>query len=101
MSPTAVRKFYLVSYDITSNKLRRKIEKALKNFGQRMQKSVFLCVLAGDQPNGMATALQHLLTNMIALQETGDSIVITGPICEKNFSFLLGNPCILKEYVLY
>jgi len=101
MNPIAACSFYLVSYDITSNKLRRKIEKALKNFGQRIQKSVFFCVLEGDQLNNMTAALQHLLANMIALQEIGDSVVIAGPVHEKNFSFLLGNSCISKKYVLY
>jgi len=101
MNPTAARNFYLVSYDITSNKLRRKIEKTLKNFGQRMQKSVFLCALAGEQLSSMTITLQQLLTCMIALQENGDSVAITGPIHEKNFSFLLGNPCILQDYMIY
>ena len=100
-NPTAVRNFYLVSYDITSNKLRRKIEKALKNFGQRMQKSVFLCALAGEQLSNMTITLQQLLTGMISLQESGDSVAITGPIHEKNFSFLLGNSCMLQDYMIY
>jgi len=101
MNPTAARNFYLVSYDITSNKLRRNIEKTLKNFGQRMQKSVFLCVLAGEQLSSMTITLQQLLTSMIALQESGDSVAITGPIHGKSFKFLLGNSCILQDYMLY
>ena len=34
---------YIVSYDITSNKLRRKIAKELENYGVRVQYSVFEC----------------------------------------------------------
>ena len=36
---------YLISYDITSNKLRRKIAKELENYGIRVQYSVFECSL--------------------------------------------------------
>jgi CRISPR-associated endonuclease Cas2 len=90
-----------VSYDITSNKLRRKIEKTLKNFGQRMQKSVFLCGLAAEQLARLIEALQHVLTQWNALQESSDSIILTGPLLENNINFLLGNSCILQDYVIY
>ncbi|MCR5093348.1 MAG: CRISPR-associated endonuclease Cas2 [Lachnospiraceae bacterium] len=36
---------YLVSYDITSDKRRRKIAKELENYGRRVQYSVFECEL--------------------------------------------------------
>ena len=36
---------YLVSYDIVSDKLRRKIAKCLENYGKRIQYSVFECDL--------------------------------------------------------
>ena len=36
---------YLVSYDITSDKRRRKIAKILENYGKRIQYSVFECDL--------------------------------------------------------
>lgn len=36
---------YLVSYDITSDKRRRKIAKILENYGKRVQYSVFECEL--------------------------------------------------------
>ena len=101
MNHTAARKLYLVSYDITSNKLRRKIEKALKNFGQRMQKSVFLCTLAPGQLKSMEDTLLLLLTHWSALQESTDSVIVTGPIERKNIKYLLGNPCLLEDFVIY
>ena len=36
---------YLVSYDITSNRRRRKIANILENYGKRIQYSVFECDL--------------------------------------------------------
>ena len=100
-NPTTARKLYLVSYDITSNKLRRKIEKALKNFGQRMQKSVFLCTLSPEQLKSMEDTLQLLLTHWIALQESSDSVIVAGSIDRKNIRYSLGNPCLLEDFVIY
>ena len=100
-NPTVALNLYLVSYDITNNKLRRKIEKTLKNYGRRMQKSTFLCALAGDQLRSMTDTLYYLLTSMIVLQACSDSVAITGPVPEKNFSFLFGNSCILQDYMIY
>ncbi len=36
---------YLISYDISKDKLRKKIAKTLENFGKRVQYSVFECIL--------------------------------------------------------
>ena len=101
ISPSAARNLYLVSYDISNNKLRRKLEKTLKNHGQRIQKSVFLCALAAEQLNALNTTLRCLLSLLSVLQESGDSIVISGPFKEKNVNFLLGNPCVVQSHVIY
>jgi CRISPR-associated protein Cas2 len=37
--------FYLITYDIPCDKRRRKISKLLEGYGQRVQYSVFECVL--------------------------------------------------------
>lgn len=34
---------YVVAYDITNNKERKKIADILNNYGERVQKSVFVC----------------------------------------------------------
>jgi len=42
-------KFYVVSYDITDDKKRNNVCKTLKNYGVRVQKSVFECILTDSQ----------------------------------------------------
>ena len=39
--------FYLVSYDIPDTKRRTKLAKTLEDFGDRVQYSVFECILDG------------------------------------------------------
>jgi CRISPR-associated protein Cas2 len=41
--------FYIVTYDIPCDKRRRKIAKLLEGYGQRVQYSVFECVLADSK----------------------------------------------------
>jgi CRISPR-associated protein Cas2 len=41
--------FYLVSYDIKDDSRRLKTMKVLKNYGTRVQYSVFECILANDR----------------------------------------------------
>lgn len=52
---------YIVSYDITSNKLRRKIAKELENYGVRVQYSVFECSLDSSRFNEMYKKLVQLM----------------------------------------
>jgi CRISPR-associated protein Cas2 len=40
---------YLVTYDISCNKRRKKVSDLLEGYGQRVQYSVFECVLTADQ----------------------------------------------------
>ncbi len=56
--------FYIVSYDISSNKLRRKIAKELENYGIRVQYSVFECDLDSERYQEMYQKLIRL-TNEI------------------------------------
>ncbi len=41
--------FYLVTYDIPCNKRRKKVSDLLEGYGQRVQYSVFECVLTKSQ----------------------------------------------------
>jgi CRISPR-associated endonuclease Cas2 len=52
-----VNSITLVCYDITSDKLRRKIVKCMKDFGMRLQYSVFLYRL---DPNGVSRCCEKL-----------------------------------------
>ena len=56
--------FYIVSYDISSNKLRRKIAKELENYGIRVQYSVFECDLDHDRYQEMYRKMVRLADNM-------------------------------------
>ena len=56
---------YIVSYDITSNKLRRKIAKELENYGIRVQYSVFECDLDVSRFNEMYKDIIRLMENVI------------------------------------
>jgi len=60
---------YIVSYDISSNKVRRKIEKILKDAGlRRVQYSVFNGVVAADRIKFLAERfknLERILTHSI------------------------------------
>lgn len=40
-----MEKFYVISYDITDDRKRYRVDKILKNVGMRVQKSVFECRL--------------------------------------------------------
>lgn len=40
---------YVISYDITSDRLRNKIAKELENYGRRVQYSVFECRITAKQ----------------------------------------------------
>ncbi|MBI4652160.1 CRISPR-associated endonuclease Cas2 [Candidatus Desantisbacteria bacterium] len=53
--------FIMVSYDIKSNKIRRKIKKVIESFGKRVQYSVFECFLSGTQFNEMKNKIQETI----------------------------------------
>jgi CRISPR-associated protein Cas2 len=61
--------YLVVSYDITDDKRRNRIHKTLKNFGERIQYSVFECDLTKEQ----MLRMQHTLKRMIK-EEDQDSI---------------------------
>ena len=51
---------YIVVYDISSDKERGKVEKKLKSYGFRIQKSVFECKLKRTGVNEMIKTLEDL-----------------------------------------
>ncbi len=68
-------KLYLVSYDISDTKTRNKIADTLKNFGQRVQYSVFECRLNEKRWKSMYGQLVKMPL------EADDSIRLY-PLCE-------------------
>ena len=55
---------YIVSYDITNNKLRKKVSDVLMNYGQRVQYSVFECEIDSNRYKKMYSQLLELTGNM-------------------------------------
>jgi CRISPR-associated protein Cas2 len=53
--------FYLVCYDIVSDRRRNKVSKLLEAYGLRVQKSVFECVLDDKQQEFLQKRLLQLL----------------------------------------
>ena len=61
--------YLVVSYDIHDNKRRTRVHKVLKNFGERIQFSVFECDLTNEQ----LLYMQHALLRIIK-EEDRDSV---------------------------
>jgi CRISPR-associated protein Cas2 len=61
--------YLVVSYDIHDDKRRNRIHKVLKNFGERIQFSVFECDLTKEQ----LLRMQHMLERIIE-EEDHDSV---------------------------
>uniref|UniRef100_B8HYV2 CRISPR-associated endoribonuclease Cas2 n=1 Tax=Cyanothece sp. (strain PCC 7425 / ATCC 29141) TaxID=395961 RepID=B8HYV2_CYAP4 len=60
--------FYVIAYDISCNKRRKKVADLLCGYGQRVQYSVFECVLTPDKYNELQKRLKK------RYKETEDSI---------------------------
>lgn len=61
--------YLVVSYDIRDDKRRNRVHKALKNFGERIQFSVFECDLTKEQ----VLRIQHALKRIVK-EEEHDSV---------------------------
>jgi len=66
----------LVCYDITSDKLRRKIDKCMKDFGIRLQFSVFMCRLDTNGIVRCRDKLHKVLEMYSGECGSGDSLII-------------------------
>ncbi len=53
--------FYIVSYDIPDNKRRTKLSKCLEDFGDRVQYSVFECILDENLLKKMTKRIQRIV----------------------------------------
>ena len=53
--------FYVVSYDIPDDRRRARVHDALKDYGTRVQYSVFECELEGVQLGELHTRLRRLI----------------------------------------
>ena len=75
-SPSMAKKrYYVVAYDIVDDKKRYRVSNTLKDFGERVQKSVFECRLDAGQCGVMSSKLSKLIN------PKEDSILIY-PLCK-------------------
>jgi CRISPR-associated protein Cas2 len=51
---------YIVTYDIVDDRRRTRLAKALKDFGNRVQYSVFECLMGTKELNEMKERITHL-----------------------------------------
>ena len=69
------KQFYIIAYDISGNKRRRKVAKILEMYGVRMNKSVFECFVLPD----IFKKLEESISNIIDCKK--DSVLYY-PVCK-------------------
>ena len=75
---------YLVSYDITDNRRRTRLAKALKDFGDRVQYSVFECLL----DKGLRDKMEERIVSIICQEEDNVRIYSLCAACEKAITII-------------
>ena len=67
---------YIIPYDFGSDRLRRKVEKTLSDYGNRIQKSIFSFDIINETINKLRGKLKVILMNYETSLEVNDSIII-------------------------
>ncbi|VFQ43162.1 CRISPR-associated endonuclease Cas2 [Desulfoluna butyratoxydans] len=75
---------YLISYDIVDDKRRNKLAKVLKDYGHRVQYSVFECLL--DTP--LFLSLRGRITSVIDSREDSVRVYALCGRCEKEIEIM-------------
>ena len=88
--------FYLVSYDIPDDRRRTKLAKALKDYGDRVQYSVFECILDAR----LLESMKKRITDLIDESEDSVRIYDLCAGCEKNI-VIIGQGVVSKEEEVY
>lgn len=76
--------FYLVSYDIPDDKRRTKLAKAIRDFGDRVQYSVFECIL----DDALFMQMTGRITSIIDMNEDSVRIYKMCSACEKQIQII-------------
>ena len=81
----ARKKFVVIAYDITSDKRRRRIEKAVRKYGGRVNLSVFECMLTASQ-------LEKLKSDIMKLVDVKTDQVAYYSLCMDCFAGIVYQP---------
>ncbi len=76
--------FYIVSYDIPDDKRRIKLAKILKDYGDRVQESVFECILDKNLLDKMTKKIDKVINQ----KEDSVRIYTLCANCEKNIRIM-------------
>ena len=92
----SVSRLWMIAYDIQDDKIRRAVHTLLKNYGEKVQFSVFECRLYRQQ-------LETLRIELVKKIEDGDTIRYY-PICSccetKIFCQGVGQETVMEKYFL-
>ena len=87
----------IVCYDFTNNKVRRKVEKTLCDYGVRVQYSLFACRLDSDQLVQLRAKLTELLEVFRDKLESTDSVVVLDRLPYEKIDTVFGHKWPGKE----
>ena len=73
---TGGNRCYLIAYDFSSDRLRRKVEKTLLDYGNRIQKSLFSFNINKETIEKLRCKLKVILMQYEASIEVNDSLII-------------------------
>ncbi len=74
MKMTGAKQQYIIAYDITRERRRRRVAHLLKNYGVRIQKSIFECRLGKN-------SLKELVKRLDELMDRQEDSIIVFPLC--------------------
>ena len=101
MNHTGTNNSYIFFYDITSDKLRRKIEKTLCDYGVRIQYSVFSVTVPNKSYRRLIIELSQLVTRHPSLCESMDSLFSVRVRSDEAVESIYGNcPPSGEKYLL-
>ncbi len=66
----ARKRMYIIGYDICKDKARTRVEKSVKKFGKRVNRSVFECMMTETQYNTLIKIL------LMYIDEATDKVII-------------------------
>lgn len=75
---------YWIAYDISEDRERTRVERCLLRYGQRLQKSVFCCVLDGQR-------LDRLKGELEALGCRSGHIILAATVADPSLSACIGH----------